>query len=278
MERCKGLHESWARAGCTGDADWYVRIQGELSVVQRRLFDPPIRPPHARGEIKGFTPAARFRLLKWIATVDWKSCPDSRFISLTYPDQHAEKTYAERSKEKYLFLRYLEGWAGKQVPALWRTEWVPRQSGRFKGYLIPHFHLLCFGAGFLPNETARGWWRKILHEDGPLDTDVRKAPKDASASYYVAKYAAKLLHLDIASYHNKMSLTGRQWGVTRRKQVPMHPVEVSRLFNKEEIEVAKAIGRESFSRYGEYGEGGFTMLGADRAAMLREKFKVPLAE
>lgn len=278
MERCKGLHESWSRAGCTGAADWYIRIQGELSVIHRRLFDPPKRAPKLRHECKGFSAASRFRLLKWIATVDWKSCPNSRFITLTYPDQHAEKTYDERSQHRYLFLRYLEKWAGKQVPTLWRTEWVPRMSGQFAGYLIPHHHLLCFGAGYLPNETARCWWRSVLHEDGPLDTDVRKAPKHARASYYVAKYSAKFLHLDIASYHNKMSLTGRQWGVTRRDGVPMHPKEISRLFNGAEIETAKQIGRESFSRYGEFGEGGFTMLGQDRADMLREKFGSALAE
>lgn len=277
MRGAKGLHESWQNAGCTGDADWFIRIQGELSVVQRRLFDPPPRSPKRRGSINGFSRSARFRMLKWIACVDWSQAKDCRFISLTYPDDIVESSYGDRAKHKYLFLRSLETWLGAHVSTLWRCEWIDRKSGRFEKYLMPHFHLLCFGVPFLQNHLARGWWRQAINWDGHVDTDVKRAPKDARVSYYVAKYAGKVPHLDIASYLNKMSATGRQWGVTRRTGVPMHPVAFTRPLNRSEVEQAKDIGRRQFSRYGEFGEGGYTMLGNANAAMMREKFADALA-
>jgi hypothetical protein len=172
----------------------------------------------------------------------------------------------------------LENWLGARVAVLWRSEWVERKSGLYKDYLMPHFHLLAFGVPFIENETARSWWKKALGWDAHVDTDVRAAPKDARVSYYVSKYASKLPHLDIASYHNKMETTGRQWGVTRKHLVPMCPRECSRPLNAKEVERAKSIGRACFSRYGEFGEGGFTILGADKARGMRARFAFALDE
>jgi len=276
--RVKGLHESWQRVGCHGDADWFIRIQGELSVVQRRLFYPPPRPVKKRQGISGFSPSSRFRMLKWIACVDWSATENSRFVTLTYPDERAATTYVDRSYHRYVFLRYLEKHLQRKCSVLWRSEWIDRKSGEYEGYLIPHFHLLVFGSGYLPNDTVRAWWRNALDWSGPLDTDVKAAPRDARVSYYVSKYAAKLPHLDIAPYHNNMCFTGRQWGVTRRAGVPMHEVKVSRCLKPDEIERAKELGRKTFSRYGEFGEGGFSMMGAERSAIVREKFADALAD
>jgi len=112
--------------------------------------------------------------------------------------------------------------------------------------------------------------------DSTISTDVSPVPDNAAASYYVAKYTSKLLHLDIAPYLNNMLMTGRQWGVTRKALVPMHPTTCSRMLTDGEIELAKRLGHELFSRYGEFGEGGFTLLGADRVKRLATIFEKAL--
>jgi len=251
---------------------------GELLEI---TYSPGIQLNRSHGKrqvIKGFTRGARLRMLRMIASINWGNVRHGLFITLTYPDECAVRTLRERSTDKYLFLRYLEKHLQRKVSVLWRSEWIDRKSGDYQGYLIPHFHLLVFGAGYLPNETVRTWWRNALDLAGPLSTDVKAAPRDARVSYYVSKYAAKLPHLDIAPYHNNMCFTGRQWGVTRRAGVPMMEARVSRCLKPDEIELAKNLGRETFSKYGEFGEGGFTMMGKERSALIREKFAAALAE
>jgi hypothetical protein len=278
MAKCKGLHESWSKLASARDDDWFVVIQGNYAKVTRKLHDPPQRKHTPKTAISGFTYAARLRLLKWIAKVEWSSVGESRFITLTYPDSHVETTYKDRAVQRFLFLRHIENRIRKSFPCLWRTEWIVRKSGAHEGYLMPHHHLLAMDVGFIPNDVVREWWKGILRVDEHVSTDVKKAPADASASYYVAKYAAKLLHLDIAPYLNNMLMTGRQWGVTRRPLVPMCELTASRCLTEGEIELAKQLGRTIFSRYGEFGEGGFTVLGKDKVDAIKELFGTALAE
>jgi len=278
MAKAKGLHESWSRLASARNDDWYVVIHGNLARVVRRLFDPPPRSHKPKTAISGFSHAARLRLLRFIATVDWSAVGDCRFITLTYPDEVVERTYKDRAVERYLFCRMLDKFANKPLSVIWRTEWKERKSGMHVGYLMPHLHLLVFSLGFISNETVRQWWKKIIRWDGVVSTDVRKAPEGGGAAYYVAKYTAKVLHLDTAPYLNRMCMTGRQWGTLRKSLIPLQPCVASRCLTEGEIELAKQLGRRLFSRYGEFGEGGFTLLGADRVAELKEIFKNALAE
>lgn len=216
-------------------------------------------------------------MLKWISTVDWQSTGGSRFVTLTYPDCLIETTYKDRATQRYLFHRKVEECTENRVPMLWRTEWTLRKSGEYVGKLMPHHHLLLFSVGYLSNSVVREWWRKILGHDGTVSTDVRACPEGSKVSYYVAKYSAKPPHLDIQPYLNNMLYTGRQWGVCRRQGVPMEARICSRLLTEGEVALAKQLGKDVSSRYGEFGEGGFTVLGDDRVCVVKRIFADALA-
>ncbi len=172
-----------------------------------------------------FSKEARLRLLKVINQVNWSLVKPSLFITLTYPDEYKDRTYETRTKDRYLFHRYVEKRLGKRIAALWRTEWQIRKSGELTGQPMPHVHMVLFSCPHIPWADVRTWWRVILGRIGPLATDVRRATDGEHAAKYIAKYVSKLdeISLDVAAYLNRMS--GRSWGIKRPELLPWHRQE-----------------------------------------------------
>ena len=109
---------------------WTLEIQGQrLKLIRPQPYEHK-RCPGKRKSIGVFTRQARFRMLKMVASVEWQSIGNSLFITLTYPDEVAHVDHKKRNRERYLFLRYIENYLGKEVAALWRVEYVPHQNGR----------------------------------------------------------------------------------------------------------------------------------------------------
>jgi len=161
-------------------------------------------------------------MLKFIATIDWRRAGQVLMVTLTYPDEIADRVPAKRTTDRGLFLRVVEAYFGCPMPVLWRMEWQERKSGAYKGKLLPHFHLVVFGIPFMDWRVIRGAWAKVLDWDGPLATDVRKSREGAKAAIYVAKYCGKVLRascLDNGSYLNR---GGRSWGMCRATLIPRH--------------------------------------------------------
>jgi len=194
--------------------------QGEL--LEITYIGPP-REYHRVGKrkpIKGFTPAARLRMLRTIASVEWDSFKKGVFITLTYPDGFIGRTMKERNRDRYLFLRSMEKHLGRKVAAIWRIEWQPRKTGPLKGQLVSHAHIIVFNCRFIPKEIVRDGWRRALNADGLVITWIDGVGSGRKAARYVTKYCGKMPEvgvLDNASYLNNL---GRHWGVHRRDLVP----------------------------------------------------------
>jgi hypothetical protein len=98
-------------------------------------------PAGKRGQVKGFSDAARRRLMQLLAMVRRGAVP--LFVTLTYPDVFP--------KDFAVFKAHLEAF-GKRVrrrwpeaSLVWRLEFQPRKSGQNRGQVAPHFHLFVYG-------------------------------------------------------------------------------------------------------------------------------------
>ena len=198
-----------------------VTLQGKNLKVQFPPWKPGNVKKHERGIIRGFSSKSRLRLLKRMATVDWRSVGNSLFITLTYPDHVIHVDAWKRNRERYLLHRYVEKYAGKHVSGVWRVEWKPRLTGMFVGRLLPHVHLLLFNCPEIGKETIRSWWKTIIKYEEFVSVDAQAIPIGEAAACYVSKYCGKVEHpqyLDNVPYLNR---TGRHYGYTRSKEIPV---------------------------------------------------------
>jgi len=253
-----------------------VVIQGELIELSHVKLNKAPRLPGKRGLIKGFTPSARLRMLRTLATVDWNDVPDSLFITLTYPDSRLRGTPKHRSRDRYLFHRSMENYLGRKVGALWRVEWIDRKSGEFEGSWQAHVHLIVFDCKFIPWQKVRSWWRAALAVDGPLSTTIERIEGGGKkAAYYVSKYCGKKqpdLSLDIASYLN----TGRAWGITRKELVPVHQRIVHRITDPRELQLLENGAAMTFPYFIRGVDEGFSLFGKNAVRIIDEILRTDL--
>ncbi len=253
--------------------EWHAFIQGNVVEIYRTGCVFPERVKTRRGEVGPWSQQSRMNLLRFINRIDWKKIGPSVFVTLTYPDDIPHKDYVRRSADRYLFLRSLEAYIEQPVACLWRCEWKLRKSGQRAGELMPHFHLVPFGVGFLPHQMVREWWRDAIgREAGSLATDVRRITGEAGACKYLAKYVSKEASLDISTYHNSGIKFGRHWGVTRRERVPLCPASVDRVLTREEVEHVQAFASARWRWYDKDLNAGYTLLGGQEAAAFSRYF------
>lgn len=258
-------------------ANWTVEIQGDLTQVKAtgpRLF---VNKTKKRKCINAFSAASRLRVLKLIARVDWNQFLPGVFITLTYPDNMVGLTYKERSKHRYLFHRAMERYLGTKVASLWRIEWVPRRSGTWKGFLIPHLHLLVSKVSYIPWRVVREWWRSAIGASGYLHTWIEKIEEAGHAAKYCCKYVAKQHSFISAAYHNTRVTVGRMWGVLRARQIARCPVRLYRPLSPSEIDFVKGLRKYVPDVKPFWREVGFTIFGADVADQVYEILSRPLA-
>jgi hypothetical protein len=229
-----------------------------------------------RGIVTGFSRGSRLRLLKRIATIDWERTGKCIFVTLTYPDWCADTTIQERTQQRSQIIRDMEKHLGRQFACLWRQEWVCRKSGPFKGYMLPHWHLVCFGVPFFDANILRASWKRILRSDEQPRINVAAANNGSHATRYLCKYVAKkddqpnLVH---AAYLNGQ---GRPWGVTRQRLLPLCSSSAYLLTSKAQVGRAMEMAAALLGRH--Y-LGAFTLfsdIAAERAkTILGKRAKTP---
>lgn len=245
-------------------------IQGELLELTYVKGTKEFRLPGKRGKISGFTRSSRLRMLRTIAKVDWSRVGASLFITLTYPDSRRDRSSCERNRDRYLFLRSMENYLQRKVGCLWRLEWKARKSGKAKGSVVPHAHLIVFNCRFIPWREIRKWWRDALAVDGHLATDVRRIVGGKSVAMYVSKYCSKLpdaTSLDYASYLNN---PGRHWGINRRDLIPWCERWVVRLGEKRQIQLCENAACMTFPFFNRDVDQGFSLFGKKAVAVIAE--------
>lgn len=190
------------------------------AIVKRHNLSPNV-PPLAggRGSIRGFSAAARRRMLHNLMGVDWDLLMPpptpgrvyGAFVTLTYPDQFSEDWEVWKRDLDTIQKRVERFHPG--MAEIWKEEMKKRKSGENEGKLAPHFHFLAYFPNGLNLAEFRIWlsqaWFEVV---GSTDIKHLAAGTRVDALYgtvaklmnYCAKYLGKDFETDKA--------TGRCWG------------------------------------------------------------------
>lgn len=231
-----------------------------------------------RGECKEpFSRQSRLRLLKELAQIRWRDDIRYSLISLTYPDQKAERSCARHTIDRSRYIRDLESLTGSKYGILWRKEWEERKSGERKGQLVLHWHLLAWDIGWVDHRDIRKLWRNILGWGGPLATDIEEATSADKAAFYAAKYAAKpsSCSLDNAAYLNKR--WGRPWGFCRSIQIDRYKPIIIRGLSADEFALVKNLAAPHWKGIKRHDDQGFTLFSDVGQEIARSVQKMRLA-
>jgi hypothetical protein len=214
-----------------------------------------------RGQIGGFSSAARLRMIKEIAVIDWTQTGRCLFLTLTYPDSLGLRTYKERTKDRTLVTRRIERYLGREIATLWRLEWKARKSGERTGSMMPHLHMLLFGVEYIPWDDIRMWWRQVLGYDGQLHTYVQRIKNGEHAAKYAAKYAAKDGSSSLVNAAYLDGLLGRAWGVTRAKLIPRAALTTYRNLPRAVERALRVLGSEMRHHNAPESQGSYCVIG-----------------
>ena len=194
-----------------------IAVGGSLVTVK------PDRPPSGgeggspggiRGEIGGFSSASRRRLMRMIASMERDNRP--LFVTLTYPDVFPAEPKTWKRDMDVFGKRFRRKFSGAGF--VWRIEFKTRKSGKGKGKIAPHFHLLVWN---IPILDLRAWadvaWHSIAgagdekHLLAGVSSERLKSWNGTIR--YVSKYIAKVDDCP-------GDWRGRAWGVVGRKHLP----------------------------------------------------------
>jgi hypothetical protein len=200
---------------------WHeIEYQGQYLHWRVLAPDEPEMVGGVRGECHTFSRAAKMRMLATMARVAWREVGKTLFVTLTFPNEWVDVQTRKISQYLHVFRRGVEKYLQRKIAILWRLEWVERKSGDRKNYIFPHFHLLLFGARYIPYVVTNRIWKKALGYKKYCRTETTAMRSYAGAIFYVAKYAAKRNgSLVYAAYLNNKP-TGRQWGILRKELIP----------------------------------------------------------
>lgn len=264
--------------GCTDQVQWEVTIQGRCVEVHARDQIKYQTKPPKRSAIQKFSNAARLRMIKEVARIEWPLTLPSLFITLTTPDDVADSSPGQRTRQRLQLQRCIETHCGKKVGALWKVEWMPRRSGKHKGKLIHHFHLILCNVAWIPWQKLRAWWKDALHTKHEVKTWVERIYSPLQAAHYVCKYMSKAHSLDYLPYLRNGQSIGRQWGVLRKNLVPFAVKQKLLFLDDADVKYLKRIRFQKMPNFQMGDNQSFTLFGEDVADAVRLWFQDGLDE
>lgn len=171
-------------------------------------------PANKRGIIRGFSKAARKRMIEFMACVRQRG--SLLFVTLTYPDVFPLESAAWHRHFEAFRDQFEENYPDAR--AIWRIETIDRKSGENAGAIAPHWHLIIFlpvmdderlliEAALMQTDLRERWYgivnsgdeQHLLH-----GVDIRPVKSIKHAMMYVSKYVAKET--------NDLMTIGRRWG------------------------------------------------------------------
>jgi len=214
-----------------------------------------------RGAVSIFSRSSRFRIMSYMASLEWEKCYPALFLTLTYPDLDHIPGTKERNVHRATFWRSLENHIGLHTCGLWRVEWKIRASGVWKGSPYPHFHIMVFSVPWINYLDVNRLWSKAIGYNAYCRTEVRRIKNEKQAGYYTSKYTSKVPDdsLVIASYLSKNP--GRHWGILRKDLLPLHPERVSANPECRRLNLARDIALQGRPQINEWGNESFKLLG-----------------
>ena len=170
-----------------------------------------------RGAIRGFTKAARKRMLQFLQSVDCEVVGLPLFVTLTYP--------GEWPGDPLRWKRDLDTWlhrlrrAFPAAWAVWRLE--PQRRG------APHYHMLVFGLPKLPREWLSRTWFEVVGSGDERHLRAGTQVQRVDSWRRVIGYAAKYLAKEVAALPGAWQEgVGRWWGVHNRQAAKREAMEV----------------------------------------------------
>lgn len=206
-----------------------------------------------RGKVREFSRAARRRLILDFGKL--KEYPPA-WVTLTFADDCMDgKTVTERGAFAWGRLKRFIEWIEYHFPGcwgLWRKEWEVRKSGKLKGELCPHYHVMLeVGKVGADLDKALIWiLKRWVRQTGTQDENARtvamrkesRAILDGvkMAQRYVAKYMSKTTLAIFDELDEEESL-GRYWG--RIGSPPYGAVCVVKLSRYESVWLRRLLHR-----------------------------------
>jgi hypothetical protein len=205
-----------------------------------------------------------------LSRIDWRNCGTPKFITLTYPDERAERALSQLTQDRSQFVRDMERYVGNPVATIWRREWQARKTGDRIGEPVSHVHILAFTNRFIPWKWVRERWKSIIDFHGYVRTECKAANNGYHAAKYVAKYASKPDEpsLVIATYLNKVG--GRCWGITRPDLVPLCRLEAYDDVPPAAVDALFRLARPMWVGLEKREPGAFTLLGEPAETAFRK--------
>lgn len=240
-----------------------IRVQGSLLEFRTAHHHRTPLPTVPRGKITSFSRASRLRLLKFVATIKWRSGMKSLFMTLTYPDLRIPTAEGLLTIQRSRFLRDMEKHLGRRFAALWRVEWMERKSGKNKGIICPHIHLICFDIPFISFAVIRKAWKQILCWDDFVAMNVQVAGSGKMAALYIAKYMGKEFDQHLLDNHAYLNNQGRHWGFHRKSMIPQCEVSFVEKPTEQQVNRLMEFARTKGGWIDKVREESFTLFGAD---------------
>lgn len=171
-----------------------------------------------RGTVTSFSRRSRKRMLEMLAKL--RDASGGYFVTLTYPGRF-DWSPSDCKRHLHNFDKAIQ----RRFPncgAFWRMELKERLSGESVGQVVPHFHLLIFGAHSPSLAYMRRWikvtWSRIAaYPDSVpslLRTQCDEITSRRHAANYASKYAAKeVVTEEFEKFENCNIEWGRHWGV-----------------------------------------------------------------
>jgi len=215
-------------------------------VVQITSKYPPIQNPQKpttleedyekqkanKNKIHGFSNQSRHAMIMFLAKIE--RVPDL-FVTLTYSDDIADKWSLNMRADFERFRHQLE-YIYPNITAMWRVEFVPRKTGKHRGKLIPHWHLLVWLPDTVTSDEKiailasdgklwRERWHKLTHSEDEnhliaFGCKVEEIKSRRHAYAYCSKYMAKENYEDIEA--------GRRWGrIGKIEVIEEHATELT---------------------------------------------------
>lgn len=206
-----------------------------------------------RGVVKGFSSASRRRLMRLIASMERGARPV--FVTMTYPDAFPDSP-DKWKRDIDVFGKRLER-RSPEASFVWRIEFKERKSGVNAGKVVPHFHLLVYGARYreLLQWVPGAWWEVVASGDADhlrAGTRVEHVYSWGGIMRYVGKYIAKE-----ENYPSEWQ--GRAWGVVGRAKLPW-AVEVVITLTQDQCTKLVRLGRKMIRAKGRSFAHGLTWI------------------
>jgi len=151
---------------------------------------------------------------------------------------------------------------------MWRIEWKARQTGIFKGILMPHIHIVVIGLPCLTKWRIRKLWQRTLGYNKYINVHSINLVGAAGAAKYISKYVSKPDTLGIVPYVNKRITPGKAWDMTRRPLIPWYDVSICRLLTDDQVAELQQLAVLAIPGYDPRSDGGFSLFGPDNAKVI----------